>query len=281
MRHGAPDARRAGQRGSDHPRYHDAGRGWAVLLPAPARNAGHPDPDGLGAWAQHRPFDRAGIGRRRLFAKAVRTARTCRRGSRRSCGAAAAQRGPAGFVSAACSSISDRRAVLDARDTPLPLTSGEFELLRCFVDRPGRVLSRDQLIEWTRGRSSGRIRSQHRCADEPASKEAGRERLSRGWIQDGAQCRLCPDRRRGKRAMKVRRIRLWRVFFWIAAIALVLEVLGLDLDLYRNTPAAHRRCRRSCAGPDRSRGPALAKPRRIPKARTSWPRFQEPGFPIA
>ena len=27
--------------------------------------------------------------------------------------------------------------------------------------------------------------------------------------------------------MKVRRIRLWRVFFWIAAIALVLEVLGL------------------------------------------------------
>jgi two-component system, OmpR family, response regulator len=47
-----------------------------------------------------------------------------------------------------------RRAVLDRRDAPLSLTSGEFELLRCFVDRPGRVLSRDQLIEWTRGRSS-------------------------------------------------------------------------------------------------------------------------------
>jgi two-component system, OmpR family, response regulator len=47
-----------------------------------------------------------------------------------------------------------RRAVLDGRDTPLSLTSGEFELLRCFVERPGRVLSRDQLIEWTRGRSS-------------------------------------------------------------------------------------------------------------------------------
>ena len=45
-----------------------------------------------------------------------------------------------------------RRAVLDARDAPLSLTSGEFELLRCFLDRPGRVLSRDQLIEWTRGR---------------------------------------------------------------------------------------------------------------------------------
>lgn len=47
-----------------------------------------------------------------------------------------------------------RRAVLDAQGAPLALTSGEFELLRCFVDRPGRVLSRDQLIEWTRGRSS-------------------------------------------------------------------------------------------------------------------------------
>src|SRR5579863_1448903 len=47
-----------------------------------------------------------------------------------------------------------QRAVLDTQDRPLPLTSGEFELLHCFVDRPGRVLSRDQLIEWTRGRSS-------------------------------------------------------------------------------------------------------------------------------
>jgi len=40
-----------------------------------------------------------------------------------------------------------QRAVLDTQDRPLPLTSGEFELLHCFVDRPGRVLSRDQLIE--------------------------------------------------------------------------------------------------------------------------------------
>lgn len=47
-----------------------------------------------------------------------------------------------------------RRAVFDEQNVPVSLTSGEFELLRCFVDRPGRVLSRDQLIEWTRGRSS-------------------------------------------------------------------------------------------------------------------------------
>lgn len=47
----------------------------------------------------------------------------------------------------------DRRAVLDAAAAQLPLTAGEFELLACFVDRPGRVLSRDQLIDWTRGRA--------------------------------------------------------------------------------------------------------------------------------
>jgi len=47
-----------------------------------------------------------------------------------------------------------RRAVLDSAETPLPLTSGEFDLFSCFVDRPGRVLSRDQLLDWTRGRVS-------------------------------------------------------------------------------------------------------------------------------
>jgi two-component system, OmpR family, response regulator len=48
----------------------------------------------------------------------------------------------------------ERRAVTTGEDGALPLTSGEFDLLRCFLDRPGRVLSRDQLIEWTRGRNS-------------------------------------------------------------------------------------------------------------------------------
>jgi len=48
----------------------------------------------------------------------------------------------------------DGRAVLDAGGAALPLTSGEFDLLTCFVERAGRSLSRDQLIDWTRGRSS-------------------------------------------------------------------------------------------------------------------------------
>jgi two-component system, OmpR family, response regulator len=47
-----------------------------------------------------------------------------------------------------------RRGVIAGDETMLPLTSGEFDLLSCFVERPGRVLSRDQLMDWTRGRVS-------------------------------------------------------------------------------------------------------------------------------
>jgi two-component system, OmpR family, response regulator len=46
----------------------------------------------------------------------------------------------------------DRRTVTGADGAELELTSAEFELLECFVTRPGRVLSRDQLMDWTRGR---------------------------------------------------------------------------------------------------------------------------------
>ena len=46
----------------------------------------------------------------------------------------------------------DARTVSDAAGAEIELTSAEFELLVCFVTRPGRVLSRDQLMDWTRGR---------------------------------------------------------------------------------------------------------------------------------
>jgi two-component system OmpR family response regulator len=38
---------------------------------------------------------------------------------------------------------------------PVALTSGEFALLRAFAEHPGRVLSRDFLLEQTRGREAG------------------------------------------------------------------------------------------------------------------------------
>ncbi|MBS0252924.1 MAG: response regulator transcription factor, partial [Proteobacteria bacterium] len=48
----------------------------------------------------------------------------------------------------------EARSVTDASDEPIELTSAEFDLLECFVTRPGRVLSREQLMDWTRGRRS-------------------------------------------------------------------------------------------------------------------------------
>lgn len=46
----------------------------------------------------------------------------------------------------------DARSVTHHTQGPVELTSAEFDLLECFITRPGRVLSRDQLMDWTRGR---------------------------------------------------------------------------------------------------------------------------------
>ena len=46
----------------------------------------------------------------------------------------------------------DARHVVDKSGSIFELTSAEFDLLECFVTRSGRVLSRDQLMDWTRGR---------------------------------------------------------------------------------------------------------------------------------
>ena len=48
------------------------------------------------------------------------------------------------------------RRELKAKDGVLvPLTAGEFDLLTAFAERPQRVLSRDQLLDLTRGRDGG------------------------------------------------------------------------------------------------------------------------------
>ena len=48
----------------------------------------------------------------------------------------------------------DARRITDADGTALSLTSGEFDLLACFVQRPRRVLSRDQILDQLRGRGA-------------------------------------------------------------------------------------------------------------------------------
>lgn len=47
------------------------------------------------------------------------------------------------------------RILTDADGTEVNLTSSEFGLLRVFLDRPGRVLTREQLLDLTHGRDIG------------------------------------------------------------------------------------------------------------------------------
>ena len=47
------------------------------------------------------------------------------------------------------------RSLCDAQGREVALTSGEFDLLCAFARHPGRVLSRDFLLEQTRGREAG------------------------------------------------------------------------------------------------------------------------------
>lgn len=48
----------------------------------------------------------------------------------------------------------DARQIVDAEGVPLSLTSAEFDLLACFVSRPRRVLTRDQILDWVHGRAA-------------------------------------------------------------------------------------------------------------------------------
>jgi two-component system, OmpR family, response regulator len=48
----------------------------------------------------------------------------------------------------------DARQLTNDAGESLLLTSAEFDLLACFVRRPRRVLTRDQILDWTRGRAA-------------------------------------------------------------------------------------------------------------------------------
>ena len=48
----------------------------------------------------------------------------------------------------------DARQLTEEAGAPVSLTSGEFDLLACLVERPRRVLSRDQILDRMRGRGA-------------------------------------------------------------------------------------------------------------------------------
>ena len=48
----------------------------------------------------------------------------------------------------------DLRLLFDPQNQLIPLSDGEFRLLRAFAEHPRRVLTRDQLLDWSRGEDS-------------------------------------------------------------------------------------------------------------------------------
>jgi two-component system OmpR family response regulator len=50
--------------------------------------------------------------------------------------------------------LSDRRELVDDREVVTPLSYGEYLLLSAFLQRPNLVLTRDQLLDITRGRAA-------------------------------------------------------------------------------------------------------------------------------
>jgi two-component system OmpR family response regulator len=75
----------------------------------------------------------------------------------------------------------EARVVTGESGAVIDLTGAEFDLLVCFLTRPNRVLSRDQLMDWTRGRQAdaldrtidvqiSRLRKKMDCGSEPIIK---------------------------------------------------------------------------------------------------------------
>lgn len=74
---------------------------------------------------------------------------------RRSAGGAAGATTGANYRFAGLFADAGSRSVATADGALIDLTGAEFELLRVFLDRPGRVLSREQLLGHTQGREAG------------------------------------------------------------------------------------------------------------------------------
>ncbi len=62
---------------------------------------------------------------------------------------------PRAFCFAGFRAEPDLRRVTGADGSDVPLTGAEFDLLMAFLERPGRILSREQLLDITKGREAG------------------------------------------------------------------------------------------------------------------------------
>ena len=87
----------------------------------------------------------------------------------------------------------DTRRLRRGEEPPRPLTSGEYRLLHALVSRPGRVLSRDQLLDLTGGPDAGAFdrsidnqisRLRRRLEDDPRNPRLIRTVWGAGYMLD-------------------------------------------------------------------------------------------------
>lgn len=81
-------------------------------------------------------------------------------------------------------------------DEPMPLTSGEFAVLKALVSHPREPLSRDKLMNLARGREVFRDGTLHRRPDLPPAPYGGRRSGTSALYSDrlGHGLRLCTGR---------------------------------------------------------------------------------------
>ncbi len=139
-----------------------------------------------------------------------------------------------------------RRDLRDPSGTYIDLTDGEFALLRCFVDNPQRVLSRDQLLDpgaWRRARD---LRPRRRQPGEPPAPQAQRT-FAGGADPHHTQRRLHAAARGTAAVMRVlerlQRLSIsTRSFLLVLAALVVAEGIGLTLFVahppLRNAPVS-------------------------------------------
>lgn len=87
----------------------------------------------------------------------------------------------------------EMRLLFDPENRLIALSDGEFRLLRAFAEHPRRVLTRDQLLDWSRGEDSdhydraidvqlSRLRRKLADAGDEASKEMIRTVRNEGYL---------------------------------------------------------------------------------------------------
>ncbi len=125
----------------------------------------------------------------------------------------------------------------------MTFTTSEFDLLACFVQRPRRVLTRDQLLDWTRGRAAEPFDRSVDMLVSKLRKSSMRQALARPDNH-------CPQRRlfahlHGQAALDMTRLTLAMRLSLILVLSISAIWLVAVALYYRSVPSSLERAKPS------------------------------------